>query len=113
MTTLNLSASCQLLASVIVLSCLGAGIAEARDGSSSTTLSNARISVKIDKISGAVQSIRDREQQVTYILKGSGFEIITDLGNFAPHSGQEGRYPQPLLQWQGVRHQSSLQPWQR
>ena len=84
MITLNLSTSCLLLIAVIVLTCLNTSIA---GDSPFTAMSNARISVEIDKNTGALRSIRDNEQQITYILRGVGFKVITDLGSFAP----EGR----------------------
>ena len=43
-------------------------------------LENARIAVEIDRRTGAMRSIRDKEQDVTYPFSGTGFEVTTATG---------------------------------
>ena len=43
-------------------------------------LENPRIAVEIDQQSGAIQSIRDKEQDITYPFSGIGFSVITETG---------------------------------
>lgn len=45
-------------------------------------LENPRIAVEIDPQSGAVHSIRDKEQDVVYWQSGIGFEVVTTEGAF-------------------------------
>ena len=45
-------------------------------------LENPRIAVEIDPQSGAVHSIRDKEQDVVYRQSGIGFEVVTTEGAF-------------------------------
>jgi hypothetical protein len=43
-------------------------------------LANPRIAVEIDRASGAVRSIRDKELNSTYAFAGTGFEVTTATG---------------------------------
>ena len=43
-------------------------------------LENPRIAVEIDRQSGALRSIRDKEQDVVYPQTGIGFEVVTTEG---------------------------------
>ena len=43
-------------------------------------LENSRIAVEIDRHSGAINSIRDKEQDESYGFDAIGFEIVTDTG---------------------------------
>ena len=43
-------------------------------------LANPRIAVEIDRTSGAVRSIRDKELNSTYAFAGTGFEVTTATG---------------------------------
>jgi len=44
-------------------------------------LENPRIAVEIDRHSGAIRSIRDKEQDVVYPQAGIGFEVLTTEGS--------------------------------
>jgi len=55
------------------------GAAEAVN-ESALRLENPRIAVEIDEQTGAIRSIRDKEQDVTYPFSGIGFEIATKTG---------------------------------
>ena len=48
---------------------------------SSLKLDNLRIAIEIDRQTGAVRSIRDKEQDVTYPFSGIGFEVTTETGS--------------------------------
>ena len=43
-------------------------------------LENPRIAVEIDRQTGAIQSIRDKQQDVLYPQTGMGFEVVTKAG---------------------------------
>ena len=43
-------------------------------------LENQRVAVEIDRQSGALRSIRDKEQDITYPFSGIGFSVITETG---------------------------------
>lgn len=45
-------------------------------------LENQRIAVEINRQSGAVRSIHDKEQDVVYAQTGIGFEVVTEKGTF-------------------------------
>ena len=44
-------------------------------------LENPRIAVEIDRQTGAIRSIRDKEQGITYPFSGIGFEVATAAGS--------------------------------
>jgi hypothetical protein len=45
-------------------------------------LENPRIAVEIDRESGAIHSIRDKNQDAVYPQTGIGFELVTKKGTF-------------------------------
>lgn len=54
--------------------------AEETVNKSALKLENPRIAVEIDRQTGAIRSIRDKEQDVTYPFSGIGFEVATGTG---------------------------------
>ena len=44
------------------------------------SLENPHVAVEIDRHSGGIRSIRDKEQGITYVVPGIGFEITTEVG---------------------------------
>ena len=69
-----------LLAGIACAGSLIAGIVSASGAEASLRLENARIAVEIDRTTGAVRSIRDKQQDVVYPQTGVGFEVVTTEG---------------------------------
>jgi len=71
----------------IVLSC---GVLFAMKPRAHTTetfrLENARIAVEIDRQTGAIRSIRDKEQDIEYPFSGIGFDVTTETGSVRSES---------------------------
>ena len=82
----------KLLAACIALSC-GAMFAMSPGACAAEAirLQNARIAVEIDRRTGAILSIRDREQDVTYPSSGIGFEVATKTGDMTAQKAVEAR----------------------
>jgi hypothetical protein len=57
-----------------------AGIPSACGAEAPLRLENPRIAVAIDPQNGAIQSIRDKQQDVLYPQTGMGFEVVTKAG---------------------------------
>ena len=71
-------------AGIIIGEILVAALACRADGTVTTPpirLQNPRIAVEIDRQTGAIRSIRDKEQDIAYRLSGIGFEVTTDTGS--------------------------------
>ena len=47
-------------------------------GAETLRLENAHIAVEIDRASGGVRTIRDKDQALTYQVPGIGFAVTTD-----------------------------------
>ena len=71
-------------AGIIIGAILSASLvcrAEETVSKSALRLENPRIAVEIDRQTGAIRSIRDKDQKVTYPFSGIGFEVTTDTGS--------------------------------
>jgi len=55
----------------------------------SLRLENPRIAVEIDRRTGAIRSICDEEQGVTYSFSGIGFEVTTETGSVRSENAAE------------------------
>lgn len=64
---------------------------ERQHSTGSLSLENQRIAVQIDRKNGAICSIRDKEQDITYQLSGIGFDITTDTGSIRADNAVYGR----------------------
>lgn len=66
-------------------------------------LENPRIAVEIDRQTGALRSIRDKEQNVIYPQAGIGFEVVTTEGIFRSEkvSGVNAKVGQVELRFAG------------
>ncbi len=67
----------QIIQAGVLMTCLS----QVCHAEATLRLENACISVEIDRQSGAVHSIHDKEQDVTYPSSGIGFEVTTDAAS--------------------------------
>ena len=54
-------------------------------------LENQYIAVRIDQNTGAVRSIRDKDQGIDYPVSGIGFEVNTEAGSLRPENADKAR----------------------
>jgi hypothetical protein len=64
----------------LILSCLVSPTRAQVRGNQTLKLDNRFVAVEIDRASGAVRSIRDKELNSTYAISGIGFEVTTATG---------------------------------
>jgi hypothetical protein len=62
-----------------------------QDSAGLLRLENRHIAAQIDRKTGAVRSIRDKEQGVTYPFSGIGFEVTTEAGCVRSESAAEAK----------------------
>ena len=70
----------RLVRGIVIVGALVATLNRACAAEGPVLLENPRIAVEIDHQSGAIRSIRDKEQGVTYPFSGIGFDVTTKTG---------------------------------